>query len=77
MHMPEYQHTYILGQKQIVDSDINGEYDPRSMYSNRPPPVACCAPKKLSALSLLHFTPDSEIIVSKVPEMITDSCTCA
>ncbi|CAG0918477.1 unnamed protein product [Notodromas monacha] len=76
LHMPEYHHTIIVGQKLIVDTDING-YDPRSIYGNRPPPVACCAPKKLSALSLLHFTPDSEIIVSKVPEMITDSCTCA
>lgn len=37
----------------------------------------CCAPRKLSAISMLYFDENKNIILGTVPDMVVDRCGCA
>ncbi|KAG8313088.1 hypothetical protein J6590_010182 [Homalodisca vitripennis] len=45
----------------------------------RPPGSAgpCCAPRKLSGISMLYFDPTLNIIYGKLPSMVVDRCGCS
>lgn len=49
------------------------EYRRRNPYASIAP---CCAPTKLSPMSLIYFDPDQNIIKSDLPKMIVDDCGC-
>ncbi|XP_077554592.1 inhibin subunit beta [Haemaphysalis longicornis] len=49
------------------------EYRVRNPYASIAP---CCAPTKLSAMSLIYFDRDHNIIKSDLPKMIVDECGC-
>ncbi|KAK7867409.1 hypothetical protein R5R35_003838 [Gryllus longicercus] len=36
----------------------------------------CCAPLKFSSMSLIYFSPDSNIIKRDLPKMVVDECGC-
>lgn len=38
--------------------------------------AACCAPVRFSALSLIYFGADSNIIKRDLPEMVVEECDC-
>lgn len=37
----------------------------------------CCAPRKLSPISMLYFDDDSNVVLSSLPGMVVDRCGCA
>lgn len=39
-------------------------------------PKPCCAPTKLSAISVLYFLDDSNVILKKYKNMVVKSCGC-
>ncbi|XP_037562415.1 inhibin beta chain [Dermacentor silvarum] len=49
------------------------EYRLRNPYASVSP---CCAPTKLSPMSLIYFDRDHNIIKSDLPKMIVDECGC-
>ncbi|XP_023223242.1 inhibin beta B chain-like [Centruroides sculpturatus] len=49
------------------------EYRNRNPYASITP---CCAPTKLSPMSLIYFDPDMNIIKTDLPKMIVDECGC-
>lgn len=49
------------------------EYRQRNPYASIAP---CCAPTKLSPMSLIYFDRDQNIIKSDLPKMIVDDCGC-
>ena len=80
---PEGYHAYhCTGLCQFpLDSSLNATnhailqtlmsvYDPESI------PPACCAPKKLSPISVLYFDDDSNVILKKYREMVVEYCGC-
>lgn len=38
--------------------------------------AACCAPVRFSALSLIYFGADSNIVKRDLPEMVVEECDC-
>jgi len=36
----------------------------------------CCAPRKMSAISMLYYDPDFNIIYGMLPGMVVDRCGC-
>lgn len=45
------------------------------LWAARDPP-ACCAPLRFSALSLVYFGADSNIVKRDLPEMVVEECGC-
>jgi hypothetical protein len=37
----------------------------------------CCAPRKMSTLSLMYYDTDQNIIYGKVPGMVAEKCGCS
>ena len=54
-------------------SHVLEEYRTRNPYASITP---CCAPTKLSSISLIYFDPDGHIIKSDLPKMVVDECGC-
>ncbi|XP_064455070.1 inhibin beta chain-like [Ornithodoros turicata] len=54
-------------------SQVIEEYRQRNPYASIAP---CCAPTKLSSMSLIYFDPDHNIIKTDLPKMIVDECGC-
>nr|XP_042906095.1 inhibin beta chain [Parasteatoda tepidariorum] len=54
-------------------SHIIEEYRNRNPYASIQP---CCAPTKLSSMSLIYFDADMNIIKTDLPKMIVDECGC-
>ncbi|XP_035214218.1 inhibin beta chain-like [Stegodyphus dumicola] len=49
------------------------EYRSRNPYASIHP---CCAPTRLSPMSLIYFDPDLNIIKTDLPKMIVEDCGC-
>lgn len=54
-------------------SHVLEEYRMKNPYASITP---CCAPTKLSSISLIYFDPDGHIIKSDLPKMVVDECGC-
>ena len=59
--LPKYQHTNIMQKVAVMNN--NEELSP------------CCAPRKMSPLSLL-YTLDGDFIRKHLPNMAVESCGC-
>ncbi|KAH9391069.1 hypothetical protein TYRP_006661 [Tyrophagus putrescentiae] len=54
-------------------SHVIEEYRMKNPYASITP---CCAPTKLSSISLIYFDPEGHIIKSDLPKMVVDECGC-
>lgn len=54
-------------------SHVLEEYRMKNPYASITP---CCAPTKLSSISLIYFDPEGHIIKSDLPKMVVDECGC-
>ncbi|RWS30897.1 Inhibin beta B chain-like protein [Leptotrombidium deliense] len=54
-------------------SHVIDEYRNKNPYASISP---CCAPTRLSAMSLIYFDPDLNIIKADLPKMIVEECGC-
>lgn len=51
-------------------------YHSQMVEAARAERAACCAPTRFSALSLIYFGADSNIIKRDLPEMVVEECDC-
>ncbi|RWS18003.1 Inhibin beta B chain-like protein [Dinothrombium tinctorium] len=54
-------------------SHVIDEYRNKNPYASISP---CCAPTRLSAMSLIYFDPEYNIIKADLPKMIVEDCGC-
>lgn len=54
-------------------SHVIEEYRSKNPYASITP---CCAPTKLSSISLIYFDPDLNIIKADLPKMVVEECGC-
>lgn len=40
-------------------------------------PAVCCAPNKLSTISMLYINPENNIVYKKYEDMVVDRCGCS
>lgn len=60
--------TYVYFHSHVIE-----EYRNKNPYASITP---CCAPTKLSAISLIYFDPDLNIIKADLPKMVVEECGC-
>ena len=60
--------TYVNFHSHVIE-----EYRNKNPYASITP---CCAPIKLSSISLIYFDPDLNIIKADLPKMVVDECGC-
>ena len=66
MQQPMFNHTTVIGEYQI-----------RTPNGARIPGLTpCCAPKKMSAISMYYWE-KNQLIKKDVPNMVVESCGCA
>jgi bone morphogenetic protein 7 len=53
---------------------LNSSFYPLSMSHQVPKP--CCAPTKLSAISVLYYLDDANVNLKKYKNMVVKSCGC-
>ncbi|UYV78163.1 INHBB [Cordylochernes scorpioides] len=77
-----YWANYCMGDcaaRRTPDTFVNFHTHVLEEYRNRNPYASitpCCAPTKLSSMSLIYFDPDLNIIKTDLPKMVVDECGC-
>lgn len=78
---------YIIAPKKYDAHYCAGDCDPLTQQryphthiaSMAAPDVAtpCCAPRKLSSISMLYFDHDMNVVYGSLPSMVVDRCGCS
>lgn len=67
--LQRYPHTHLAQMVNQMD-----KFNKTTAYPGTGP---CCAPRKLSAISMLYFDQDYNIIYGVLPGMVVDRCGCS